>query len=89
VQGHVPRDQAGGARAGAEALRRVGCRLPDSRMIGEAQVVVGAEQQDLGAVERHPRALRALDQTQAPIQPRPLEVLEPLGDVTHAAVDSG
>ena len=83
VQGHVSRDQAGGAGAGAEPLRGVGRRLADAWMVREAQVVVGAEQQDLGAVQRHPRPLRALDQPQAAIQPRLPQLIEPLGDVAH------
>ena len=60
-------------------------RLAHAGMVGEAEVVVGAQQEDLGAVERHPRALRALDQPQAPVQPRLAQLLEAVGDVAHGA----
>jgi hypothetical protein len=45
-------------------------------MVGQAEVVVGAEQQDRLAVEEHRRSLRAVDQAKAPAQPALIEFLE-------------
>ena len=59
---HVAGDQARRAGAGPVALGRRRGGLADARVVGEAEVVVRAEQQDLGAVEQR----RA-----APAAPRP------------------
>ena len=59
--------------------------LAHLRVVGEAEVVVGAEQQDRAPVEQDPRPLRAADQAQPPVEPAVAELLQPLRDVGHAA----
>ena len=53
--------------------------------VGEAEVVVRAEEEDLAAVEGDGRALRPLDQAEPAVEPPVAELGEPLGDVVHAA----
>ena len=88
VQRHRARDQPRCAGAGAVALGGLGGRLADARVVGEPEVVVRAQQQHLGAVERDPRALRALDQAQAPVEPGRAQVVEAVGDVVHERAQS-
>ena len=85
VRLHVARDQPRGAGAGPPAQRRLGGGLAHLGAIGEAEVVVRAEEEDRAAVERDARPLRSLDQSQLPVEPPLAELLEPLGDVAHAA----
>ena len=59
VQRHVPRYEPRGARADPVAHRRVRGCLPHLRVVGEAEVVVRAQQQHALAVEQHARPLRA------------------------------
>ena len=54
-------------------------------MVGQAEVVVGAEQQYGLLTEEHPWPLRPVDQAQAPVEPPIAELLQPLRDVGHAA----
>ena len=86
---HVPGDQAGGAGAGAEPFRRVRRGLANAGMVREAEVVVGAKEQDLRAVQRDPGALRALDQPQPTMEPRRPQLVEALGDVAHGRALAG
>ena len=53
----------------APAHRRLGRRLAHARVLGEAEVVVRAQQQHGRAVERHARALRPAHQARAPLEP--------------------
>ena len=53
---HVAGDQPRGAGAGAPAHRRLGGGRAHAGMVGEAEVVVRAEQQDRLAVEQSPAA---------------------------------
>ena len=46
-----------------QRMRRLGGGLAHPRVIGQAEVVVRAQQQHGLAVEQHPRALRPGDQT--------------------------
>ena len=85
VRVHAAGDQARGAGPGAPPDRRLGGRFAHQRVAGEAEVVVGAEQQDRAAVEQDLGPLGALDQAQPPVEPRPAELLQPLGDLGHAA----
>src|SRR3954447_3758812 len=57
VDRHVAADKARGTGARAPAHRRVGGGLTYPRMVSQAEVVVGAEQQDRLAVEQHARTL--------------------------------
>jgi hypothetical protein len=82
---HVAGDKPRGAGPGAPAHRRLGRRGPHLRVIGEAEVVVGAEQQHRLPAEQHPRALRTVDQAQAPVDSALAQLLQPRGDVGHAA----
>ncbi len=86
VRLHVARDQPRCAGTGAPALRRLGRRLADLRVIGEAEVVVGAEQQHLAPVEQNPRTLGTFHQPQPPVEPAFAKLLQPLYDVGHAGV---
>ena len=54
----------------APAHRGLGRRLAHARVVGEAEVVVGAQQQHRPAVEQHGRPLRSADQPQAPARAR-------------------
>ncbi|MDX6606176.1 MAG: hypothetical protein QOD14_716, partial [Solirubrobacterales bacterium] len=65
-----------GSGANAPAHGRLGRCVADAWMVGQAEVVVGAEQQDRLAVEEHRRSLRAVDQAKAPAQPALIEFLE-------------
>ena len=62
--------------ASAAALAHLG-------VLGEAEVVVRAEQQHRAPAEQHPRALGAADQAQPAVEPAVAELLQPLRDVGH------
>ena len=70
----MPRHEARRAGADAPAHRRVGGRLLHARVVGEAEVVVRAQQQDGLAVEHDVRALRPAHQPRAAIQAEVLEL---------------
>ena len=55
-------------------------------MIGQAQIVVGAQKQDRLAVEQHVRALGTTDQTGAATEPQVLQLLQPGLDLDHREV---
>jgi hypothetical protein len=59
VDGHVAGHQPRGPGAGAVSHRRLRGRLAHARMVGQAEVVVRAEEEHRLAVQEHPRALRA------------------------------
>ena len=85
VQRHVARHQARRARAHAPAHRRVGGGLAHARVVGQPEVVVGAQQQDGLAVQHHARALRPADHAHAAIQAEPLELVESVLQIQHQA----
>ncbi len=85
VDRHRPRHQPRGARADAPAHRRLGRRLAHARMVGEAEVVVRAQQQHGPAVEQHVRALRAADQPQPPPEAEALELVQALPSISLIA----
>ena len=85
VRSHPARDQARGPGPGAPPDRRLGGGFAHPRVAGEPQVVVRAEEEDRAAVEQHLGALRAFDHSQPPVEPRPAELVQPLGDIGHAA----
>ena len=78
VDRHRARHQPRGARADAPAHRRLGRRLAHARVVGQAEVVVRAQQQHRPAVEQHGRPLRSADQAQAAGEAEPLELLQAL-----------
>src|SRR5688572_2117039 len=85
---HVARDQARRARSGAVAHRRLGGRLAHARVIGEAEVVVRAEQEHGLTVEQHARALRPGHAAHAPVQALVPDLVEPVLDVARHAAGS-
>ncbi len=54
VNGHRPRDQTRPPGSSAVAFRGVGGGCPDLGVVGESQVVVGAEEERLAAVQTDP-----------------------------------
>ena len=69
--------------APAPAPQRIAASAAAARTcgwLGEAEVVVRAEQQDRLAVEQHPRPLRPVDQAQPAVEPAVAELLQPLCD---------
>jgi hypothetical protein len=85
VRLHVAADQPRRTGADAPAHGRLGRRLAHPRMVGEAEVVVRAEQQHGPPVEQHVGALRAADQPQSPGEAAVAKLLEAVGDVGHGA----
>jgi hypothetical protein len=83
VQRHVPRHQARRPRARAPLLGGVRGGGAESRVAGQPEVVVGAQQQHLAAVEPDLRPLRALDHAQLAEQPGGAQLLEDGVDVGH------
>ena len=73
---HVARHQPRGAGAGAPAHRRLGGGLADARMVGEAEVVVRAQQQDGPAVEHDARPLGSADHPHPAVEPAVAELAE-------------
>jgi hypothetical protein len=69
---HRARDQARRACADAPPHRRVGGRRAHTGMIGQAEVVIRAQQQYRLAVEQHVRPLRSADETSPAMQPEGL-----------------
>src|SRR5439155_21808293 len=69
--------------ADAPAHRRLGRRRSHLRVVGEAEIVVRAQQQHGVAVEKHRRALRPRYETQPTAEPEFLELRQPLFDVAH------
>ncbi len=61
VQAHAAGDKAAGAAAGAELPRRATRFLDQAGMVGQAEVVIGTEQEVVAAVDRHVRFLGAID----------------------------
>ena len=55
-------------------------------MVGKAEIVVGAQKQHLGAVQGDAGALRPLDQSQSPVEPRRSQLIEAFADVAHDVV---
>ena len=82
---HVAGDQPRGPGSGSPAHRRLCRRLPHTRVAGQPQVVVGAEQQHRPPVEQDARPLRPADQPQPPVEPPVAELLQPVCDIRHAA----
>ncbi len=76
--GHKPRC------AGADAPAHRGLRrcLAHARIVGEAEVVVRAQQQHRLAVEQHARSLRPEDRAQAAAQAEPLDLPQALLDLS-------
>src|SRR5919106_576703 len=64
------------ARAGAVAHGRLGGRLAHAWVVGQAQVVVRAEQQHGPPVEQHARALRARNAAEPAVEAPVADVLE-------------
>jgi hypothetical protein len=85
VDRHRARHQARCAGADAPAHRRLGRSLAHTRVVGQAQVVVRAEQQDRLAVQQDRRALRPGDLAQAPGETESLKLLQALGDLVHGS----
>ncbi len=83
VDRHRAGDQARRARAGSQRQGGIGGRAPQPRVVGQSEVVVGAEQQHRPAVEHDLGALRPVDHTEAPAQPARLELVEALLEVQH------
>jgi hypothetical protein len=52
-------------------------------MVGQAEIVVGAEEQDRLAVEHHMRALRTADQPSAPVQAQRSQLVQTRFDLDH------
>jgi hypothetical protein len=88
VDGHRARDESRGPGADAPAHRRVGRRLTHARVIGEAEVVVRAQQEDRLAVEDDAGALGPAHEAHLPEQPAVPKLGEALLHVGHAAVFS-
>ena len=85
VDRHRPRDQPRGSSPDAPARGRVGGRIAHAWVVGQAEVVVRAQQQHRLAVEQHGGPLRARHEPQAAAQSGQLELGQPLGYVAHAA----
>jgi len=83
VDGHRARHQPRGAGAHPPAQRGLGRGFAHVRVVGEAQVVVGAQQQHGTAVEQHAWPLRAGDQPQPSTKPQPLDLHQSLLDLAH------
>ena len=81
----LPEHQPRRARAGAPAHRRVGGGLAHARVVGQAEVVVRAEQQDGLAVEYDARSLRTADHAHAAIEAEPLELVQSVLQIQHLA----
>src|SRR5262249_37796664 len=64
VEPRRPGNSPDGGRTDPEALDRVARRLAQLGMVGESEVVVGAEVQDLATVDRDPCPLRRFDRAQ-------------------------
>ncbi len=85
VQRHVPRHEPRRARADAPAHRRVGRRLAHPRVVGEAEVVVRAQQEDRLAVEDDARSLRTTHHAHAAIEAELLELVQSVLQIQHEA----
>ena len=85
VQRHVARHEPRRPRARAPAHRRVRRRLAHARVVGEAEVVVRAEQQDGLAVEDHARPLRTAHHAHAAIQAERFELVQSVLQIQHVA----
>jgi len=68
---------------GGTTATAVGATDPDARVVGEAEVIVGAQQHHGLAVEHDARALRAGDLSSAAVQAELLELVEAVLDVPH------
>ena len=85
VDGHRAGHEARRARAHAPAHRGVGGGLLHARVVGEAEVVVRAQQRDRPAVEDDVRALRTAHEARAPVQAETFELRQPGLDLGHRA----
>jgi hypothetical protein len=85
VHGHRPGHQPGRAGTRAPAHRRVGRGLAHARVVGEPEVVVGAQQQDRPAVDHDARPLRARHVAHPPVQAGLPQLLQAGFDVAHDA----
>ena len=83
VDRHRPRHQPRGARAHAPSPGRVGGGLADTGVVGQAEIVVRAQQQHRPAVEQHGRSLGARDHAQPAREAETLQFGKPLGDLAH------
>ena len=61
----------------------IGGGLAHARVIGQAQVVVGAQQEHRLAIEQHVRPLRAGDETGAAHEPEGFQLIKPCLDLDH------
>src|SRR5207253_11021503 len=57
--------------------------LPDTRVIGEAEIVVRAKQKDAPAVQEHARPLGAGNQSHPPVDAELRKLVQPVLDVAH------
>src|SRR5690606_34634054 len=88
MQGLGAADEAHRGHAEATGAERGGRRGPDTGMVGEAEIIVGAEVQHLAGaavrlVDRDPTALRAGDQALALVEAGRLDLLESAADMVE------
>ena len=76
VGGHAARDEAGGGGAQAAGAEGGGGGVFEHGMVGQTQVVVRTEEEEVPAVDVHAGALGAFDETRGAVEAAGLEVVQ-------------